>query len=325
MRNLASLPSKSISENAMRIIFMGSPKFGADILYELAQVHDVICVFTQPDRIRSRGSEVLPTPVKQTALALGIEVLTPSTLKDEGVIDTIKALDADLICVAAYGMLLPEEVLCLPRYGCFNVHASLLPRWRGAAPVERAILAGDEQAGVCIMRMEAGLDTGDYCIIRSIPIAGMNASKLTDELASLGAQALISACAQVEADALKWNRQDEQAVTYANRIEKGELDLSPELSVSENLRHIQASSSSYPAKAQIGKRHLAVIAAHADDAYTGVVKQAQSASCNKQIVLGCAGGVLVLDTVKPDGKKEMRAEDFLSGFQQLREGELPWS
>lgn len=176
----------------MRIAFMGSPEFAADILEDIHENMEIVVVYTREDAVRSRGKQLLATPVKVLAQALGIEVRTPKTLRDEAEQDYLRSLGLDAIVVAAYGRILPKEVLDIPRFGCINVHASLLPRWRGAAPIERAILAGDEFAGVCIMRMEEGLDTGDFCVSRSIPIADMNAATLTSELASLGAVSLIT-------------------------------------------------------------------------------------------------------------------------------------
>ena len=179
----------------MRIVFMGTPAFAADILEEVAQQQDVVAVYTRPDAISGRGNKLEPSPVKATALKLGLPVYTPPTLRTEAVQQELAAFEPDVIVVAAYGAILPKEVLDIPRLGCFNVHASLLPRWRGAAPIERALLAGDEEVGVCIMAMEEGLDTGDYCISRSIEVRNQSAEALTAELAELGAQALLVALA----------------------------------------------------------------------------------------------------------------------------------
>ena len=144
----------------MRVVFMGTPAFAATILDDLAEQHDVAAVYTRPDAVRGRGKRLEPSPVKAAAERRGLRVLTPRTLRDEAAQRELASFAPDVICVAAYGAILPKEVLDIPRFGCLNVHASLLPRWRGAAPIERAILAGDEEAGVCIMRMEVGLDTG---------------------------------------------------------------------------------------------------------------------------------------------------------------------
>ena len=193
----------------MRIVFMGTPDFAASVLSELASQHEVVAVYTRPDAVRGRGKQLVPSPVKVEACERGIPVFTPKTLRDADEQQALAALEPDVICVAAYGMLLPAEVLSIPEHGCLNVHASLLPRWRGAAPIERAILSGDEEVGVCIMRMEEGLDTGDYCVCRSLEVGDKDVALLTDLLADLGAHALLTALTQLEAGCIRWTRQDE--------------------------------------------------------------------------------------------------------------------
>ena len=201
----------------MRIVFMGTPDFAASVLSELASQHEVVAVYTRPDAVRGRGKQLVPSPVKVEACERGIPVFTPKTLRDADEQQALAALEPDVICVAAYGMLLPAEVLSTPEHGCLNVHASLLPRWRGAAPIERAILSGDEETGVCIMRMEEGLDTGDYCVCRSLEVGDKDVALLTDLLADLGAHALLTALTQLEAGCIRWTRQDEEHVTYAEK------------------------------------------------------------------------------------------------------------
>lgn len=169
----------------MRVVFMGTPRFAAEILDELAEFHEIAAVYTRPDAVRGRGKALVPSPVKEVAERRGLPVRTPRTLRDAAVLSELAAFAPDVICVAAYGAILPKEVLDLPPFGCLNVHGSLLPRWRGAAPIERAILAGDEEIGVCIMAMEEGLDTGDYCVCRSLPAGSRTAAELTEELAAL--------------------------------------------------------------------------------------------------------------------------------------------
>ena len=177
----------------MRVVYMGTPDFSATILEELAAHHEVTAVYTRPDAVRGRGKKLVPSPVKELAERLGLPVLTPRTLRDEAVQAELASFEPEAICVAAYGALLPREVLELPPHGCLNVHGSLLPRWRGAAPIERAILAGDPETGVSIMEMEEGLDTGPYCVQRSIPIAGLRSPVLSDVRAVLGVRALLTA------------------------------------------------------------------------------------------------------------------------------------
>ena len=206
---------------------MGTPRFAAEILDELAEFHEIAAVYTRPDAVRGRGKALVPSPVKEVAERRGLPVRTPRTLRDAAVLSELAAFAPDAICVAAYGAILPKEVLDLPPFGCLNVHGSLLPRWRGAAPIERAILAGDEEIGVCIMAMEEGLDTGDYCVCRSLPAGSRTAAELTEELAALGASALLTALAQAEGGNLRWVAQDEALVTYAEKIAKAALAAKP--------------------------------------------------------------------------------------------------
>ncbi len=307
----------------MRVVFMGSPDFAAAILEELAHSFEVIGVYTQPDRVRSRGNKLISTPVASLARDLGIAVYTPKTLRDPEVIEELRALTPDVICVAAYGAILPKEVLEIPPYGCINVHASLLPRWRGAAPIERAILAGDEYVGVCIMRMEEGLDTGDYCIVRSIPVADLTASELTEELAHKGAAAAVSALAMLEQDKIKWISQTEDGVTYADKLAKGELDLSPAYSAEDNLRHVRASSTAHPARTTIAGKDVIITAARyaalsdegseLSDTHGALPSCGFACGAKKKLLLGCEDGTLEILRLKPAGKKEMDAQSFLAG------------
>ena len=318
----------------MKIVFMGTPALAATVLEELASRHDVVCAYTRPDAVRSRGKALEASPVKKMAEQLGVPVRTPSTFKSEEELAYLRGLQADVICVAAYGMLLPKAVLESAKFGCLNVHASLLPRWRGAAPVERAILAGDEEVGVCIMRMEEGLDTGAYCISRSIPVADRTADFLTDELANLGAQALMTALAHVEAGCAAWIEQDESRVEYASKIQKGELDIAPEDGVVQAFAKVRASSAAHPCKVNLGGKGATVLAAKPCAEDDAAVQAAQQAAgpfepgslrfAQKRLLLGCADGVLEIVEVKPDGKKAMGAAAFAAGLQGVKKGTLSW-
>lgn len=324
----------------MRVVFMGTPQFAAVILEELAGHHDVVGVFTRKDAVRGRGSKLQASPVKAMAEELGLKVFEPATLRDEAVQAQIASLKPDVICVAAYGAILPKAVLDIPPFGCLNVHASLLPRWRGAAPIERAILAGDEEVGVCIMAMEEGLDTGDYCIVRSIPVDGRSGEDLTDELANLGARALITALEHVEAGSVHWVSQSEEGMTYADMIAKGELNLDPGASAVENARRVQASSAAHPARCVIAGRGASIIAVKvANSAKPSVFLDDEGAASDtvsnlvagtaafkdKKLLLGCADGTLEVLELKPDGKREMDAASFAAGMPALRAGGAPWS
>lgn len=310
----------------MRIVFMGTPSFAASVLTELMEQHDVVAVYTRPDAVRGRGNKLESSPVKALAEARGIEVRTPKTLRDAQEQAYLRGLNPDAICVAAYGMILPQEVLDIPAYGCLNVHASLLPKYRGAAPVERAILAGDEQAGVCIMRMEAGLDTGAYCISRSCDIADMSAERLTEELADKGARALLSALYELEAGQLRWTEQDESEASYAPKIEKGELNLDPQQPVSTNARRVQASGEAHPSKCAIAGRQVTVLEAKcaASDELFGGIEPGQVRFASKRLALGCLDGPLELIQVKPNGKNAMAAAAFASGIQNIKSNSITW-
>lgn len=313
----------------MRVVFMGTPEFAASILIELKEQHEVIAVYTRADAVRGRGKQLIASEVKQVALAAGIPVFEPRTLRSDEEIERLRELAPDVICVAAYGMILPQAVLDIPKYGCLNVHASLLPKYRGAAPIERAILNGDEEAGVCIMRMEAGLDTGDYCICRSCEIAGMGVERLTLELADKGANALLSALYAADQGSLRWTKQAEEDATWAPKIEKGELNLSPELTLAENLRHVQASSDQHPAKCRVAGKGVTVVSAAAlseDDAPEALrgIGLGKVAFIQKRLFLGCADGAFEITEIKPDGKKEMDAKSFAAGIQNVKSGEIAW-
>ncbi len=213
----------------MRIVFMGTPKFAVPALEALAAAgagrsHDVVAVYTQPPRAGGRrGRELVPSSVQIRAEALGIEVRSPVTLRDAAAQEAFAALSADVAVVAAYGLILPTPVLAAPGLGCINLHASLLPRWRGAAPIQRAILAGDDETGVCVMQMEAGLDTGAVLLERRTGVAGKTAEDLTEELAAMGAAMIVEVLADVAAYPAV--AQPDEGVTYAAKVDKAETRL----------------------------------------------------------------------------------------------------
>ena len=313
----------------MRVVFMGTPKLAADILVEIAQQHEVVCVYTRPDAVRGRGAKLEPSPVKAAAERLGIPVRTATSLRDAEEQAHLAELAPDAICVAAYGCILPREVLEIPRYGCLNVHASLLPRWRGAAPIERAILAGDEQIGVCIMRMEEGLDTGPYCVRRATEVEGKSAAELTDELANLGARALLTGLSVVEQGGAEWTFQDDAAATYAEKLAKDELNPDPAEPAAALLRKVLASSEAHPARAVIAGRSATVervalpdderAAALCDGLEQGAVRFAA-----KRLFLGAGDGAVEVLSLKPDGKKSMDARAFAAGVQGIKAGGCTW-
>lgn len=208
----------------MRIVFAGTPEFAAEHLKALlASPHDIVAVYTQPDRPAGRGQKLMQSPVKQLALVHGLPVLQPPTLRDPQAQAELSALAPDLMVVVAYGLILPQAVLDIPRLGCINSHASLLPRWRGAAPIQRAIQAGDAESGVTVMRMEAGLDTGPMLLKVSTPIdARDTGGSLHDRLAQIGPHAVIQAIAGLAAGTLQGEVQDDSLANYAHKLDKNE-------------------------------------------------------------------------------------------------------
>ncbi|MDD2914493.1 MAG: methionyl-tRNA formyltransferase [Gallionella sp.] len=210
----------------MKIIFAGTPQFAASALDALLKEHQVVAVLTQPDRPSGRGMQLSASPVKQLALQHGVPVLQPATLKTAEAQQEIAALDADVMVVAAYGLILPQAVLQLPRHGCLNIHASLLPRWRGAAPIQRAILAGDRETGITIMQMDEGLDTGDMLLRSACPITPNDtAQTLHDKLAEIGADSIVETLRLLQEQRLMPVKQDNAAACYAAKLLKSEAQI----------------------------------------------------------------------------------------------------
>jgi len=294
----------------VRVVFMGTPAFAVPALRALAESHEVVAVYTRADAASGRGKALLPSPVKVASEELGIEVRQPRSLRDEAEVARLAADAPDVIVVAAFGMILPREVLDIPKLGCVNVHASLLPRWRGAAPVQRAILAGDELTGVSIMRMEEGLDTGDYCSVVEVPVDDKTTDELTAELAQAGVAALLPALATIEDGTVVWTAQDESLVTYADKIDKAAVALSPADTVEVARRKVRAASAQAPARLLVDGRGAAVTALEfAEEAVA-----AGSIACSKRaLVLGFADGAVQATTVKPEGKGEMSGCDWVRG------------
>ena len=210
----------------MKIIFAGTPQFAAISLAALHKEHQIIAVITQPDRPAGRGMQLAASPVKQFALQHGLTVLQPASLKSEEAQRTIAELNADVMIVAAYGLILPKAVLQHPRYGCLNIHASLLPRWRGAAPIQRAILAGDTETGITIMQMDEGMDTGDMLLRHACPIEpNETAQSLQDKLAEMGASCILEAMRLLQENRLNPTKQDNGAACYAAKLTKTEAQI----------------------------------------------------------------------------------------------------
>lgn len=311
----------------MRVVFMGTPRF-AEIILEglIGSKHELVGVITRPDAVRGRGKKLVSSPVKRCTLAHNIAVYEYSSLKSDDAYNTLNTLQPDVICVAAYGAILPKRVLDYPKYGCLNVHGSLLPRWRGAAPVERAILSGDTTTGICIMRMEEGLDTGDVALVKSTSIGQKSSSALSDELATLGAKALVEVLDKLDAfEVVQWNKQAVDGVTYAEKIAKGELDIHPALTVREALLYIQASSENHPCRCTISGKGVTVLSADSFELPETIsINPGSVLYYQKRLLLGLGNGVIDLQSVKPDGKKEMEGKSFAAGIQGIKQGGITW-
>ena len=300
----------------MRVVFMGTPDFAVPSLRRLAENHDVVAVYSRPDAVSGRGGATRPSPVSVLAHELDIPTLKPTTLRDPEVISALRDLGADVIVVAAFGMILPPEVLTAARLGAVNVHASLLPRWRGAAPIQRAILAGDPVAGVSIMRMEEGLDTGPYCLQVATDVDDLSAEELTSTLARLGADALMEALPLIESGAAVWTVQDESAVTYAEKILKADVVADPSLPAEEIVRRVRASSPAAPSRTTIAERGVTLMRAALgqEQVPAGTVTVTREA-----LILGAADGAVEVTRVKPDGKAEMDATAWARGVRDINE------
>ena len=293
----------------MRVVFMGTPAFSVPSLKALAAAHEVALVLTRPDAVRSRGKRLEPSPVKVAAIELGLPVIEANRITPE-VLAALEEARADIFCVAAYGCILPDAVLNMAPHGCVNVHASLLPRWRGAAPIQRSILAGDAETGVSIMRIGKGVDTGAYCAQASCVVPGKTADELTRELAELGGGLLTRMLPSIADGTAAWVEQDESLVTHAAKISKAELRLAPEATAADNARRVLASSDAAPARCVLAGKPARVMAAAPVDEGLAAGELRVAAG---RVLMGCAEGALELLSVKPDGKREMPASAWAAG------------
>lgn len=310
----------------MNLVFMGTPEIAVPTLEMLcAEGHTVQAVFTQPDKPRGRGKKLRPTPVKETAQAHGIAVYTPQSLRRgedaDAALNTLRELRPELIVVIAYGQILPKAILDLPQYGCINLHASLLPRWRGAAPIQRAVLSGDSETGVTAMQMAEGLDTGDMLHTLKTPIApDETADSLHDRLAELAAQTMRETLSMLEAGTLKAVPQPEAGVTYAEKITKEMSRLDFSAPASEIDRTIRAVTG----YAMLGKKRIKLLGSVYDgsrksDAPAGTLLR--EGKHDLYVVCGDGSAVKLL-TVQPEGSKPMRIPDFLNGSKLSPEDRL---
>lgn len=300
----------------MKILFMGTPDFAAEVLKELAQTeHDIIGAVSQPDKPKGRGHKLAPTEVKVCAEKFGIPVYQPRTMKNGAFAEQLKELDPDMIVVAAYGKLLPRYIIDYPRYGCINVHASLLPKYRGAAPIQWAVINGEEKTGVSIMRMDYGLDTGDVIAVCQTPIGEYETSEqLFDRLAVIGSKTLIDAIDAVAGGTAVYTKQNDAEHTYAPMIsrETAVIDWTKSAAV---ISKLICGMNSYPLAQTTYKGAVLKIASAEKCGATGKPGEILGVVKGKGILVACGEGGLYLKTVQFAGSKRMYSEDYARGHE----------
>jgi len=291
----------------MRIVFMGTPDFSVPVLDALVQAgHEIAAVYCQPPRPAGRGKKPRPTPVHARALDLSLQVRHPETLRDADEHARFAALDADVAVVVAYGLILPQAVLDAPRQGCLNIHASLLPRWRGAAPIHRAIMAGDAETGVCIMQMDAGLDTGPVLARAATPIgAGETTGDLHDRLSALGAEQIVKALARL--GDLVAQPQPEDGVTYAAKIDKAEARIDWSQPATDVDRLIRGLSPFPGAWCLIGADRVKLLRSRISDG------QGAPGEVLDGFTIACGSGAVEVLEAQRSGKRPVTAQEFLRG------------
>jgi methionyl-tRNA formyltransferase len=298
----------------LRLIFMGTPDFAVPTLLELvAHGHEIAAVYTRAAKPAGRGMKLQPTPVEQEARRLGIPVETPTTLKTPEAVEKFRARHAEAAVVVAYGMILPQAILDAPKLGCFNLHASLLPRWRGAAPINRAIMAGDPETGVMVMKMDVGLDTGDVAMAERMAITdAMTAADLHDALAPLGADLMVRAMGALERGRLQLTRQSDDGVTYAAKIEKAEARIDWNKPARAVLRHVHGLSpfpGAWCEMASEGEQvRVKILRCEMIDR-----SGAPGDVLDDHLTIACQQGALRILELQRAGKAPMKAEDFLRG------------
>ncbi len=298
----------------LRLIFMGTPDFAVPTLLELvAHGHEIAAVYTRAAKPAGRGMKLQLSPVEVEARRLGIPVLTPTTLKTPEALQEFRAHNADAAVVVAYGMILPQAILDAPKLGCFNLHASLLPRWRGAAPINRAIMAGDTETGVMVMKMDAGLDTGDVAMAERIAITdAMTAADLHDALAPLGADLMVRAMGALERGKLQLTRQSDDGVTYAAKIDKAEARIDWNKPARDVLRHIHGLSPFPGAWCEIASEGEAARVKILRCELTGG-SGAPGDVLDDRLAVACQQGAIRILELQRAGKAPMKAEEFLRG------------
>lgn len=295
----------------LRLIFMGTPDFSVPTLLELvAHGHEIVAVYTRaPKPGGRRGLQLQPTPVEEAARKLGVPVLTPKTLKTPAALLEFRAFEADAAVVVAYGMILPQAILDAPRLGCYNLHASLLPRWRGAAPINRAIMADDAESGVMVMKMDVGLDTGDVAMAERLAISdNMTAADLHDRLSRLGADLMVRAMAALERGGLQLKKQGEDGVTYAAKIDKTEARIDWARPARAVLRHIHGLSPFPGAWSELDAARVKILRCE-------LAKGAgePGAVLDGHLTVACGDGAIRIIELQREGKGRMQAAEFLRG------------
>ena len=303
----------------MRLIFAGTPDFAVPSLRAAARHNEVVAVYTQPDRPAGRGRALTPSPVKREAIARGIPVLQPENFRSAPAREALRALQPDLMIVVAYGLILPQAVLDIPRFGCWNVHASLLPRWRGAAPIQRAIEAGDTETGVCLMQMEKGLDTGPVLLAQKTPIGPEETGgELHDRLAALGAQVLADGLGLLRAGIRPVPQpQPDAGVTYAHKLEKHEAKLDWSQPARALANKVRAFNPWPVAEAELAGERVRIHGAIALDERVAAAPGTLVRASRDGIDVACGEGVLRLRTLQREGGRPVSAADYLNGRPQL--------
>lgn len=300
----------------MKILFMGTPDFASESLRALIKSeNEIVGVVSQPDRPKGRGHKLVPTDVKVTAQEAGLTVYQPESLKNEAFLPTLEELNPDIIVVAAYGRILPEYILNYPRYGCINVHASLLPKYRGAAPIQRAVLNGDDETGVCIMKMEKGLDTGDIISVKSTAIGEYETSgELFDRLAKIGGDLLVRTIKDIETGNAVYTKQDDEKSTYAEKITKETACIDWEKSSTEISKQICAMNPFPGAYTTYMGDTLKIYEAEKTEG-EGKPGQILGIEKKKGLKVACKNGAIFIKTVQFAGLKRMNIEDYARGHK----------
>ncbi len=306
----------------LRVVFAGTPEFAVPCFDACrASGAEVVAAYTQPDRPAGRGRKLAASPVKEAALAAGVPVEQPESFKAQADRDRLSAYAPDLMVVVAYGLILPRKVLAIPALGCWNVHASLLPRWRGAAPIQRAILAGDAESGVDLMQMEAGLDTGPVLVERRTPIAADDTGgSLHDRLAALGAEALAEGLRRTMAgEVLSARAQDDEGVAYAHKLDKAEARLDFTQPADALERKVRAFDPWPVAEAEVAGERLRIWSARAIDGTPGSPPGEVLRASRDGIDIACAQGALRLLAVQRAGGRRIGAADYLNARPELKQ------